>query len=125
LKTTQATTSPTDKFIIIGDDECEDDMQTSSSDAISHQRSQVQSLMLTAKTRVKLASLACFTPPVHSSLSCTEVTSDCVVYTNPYCLTKRPCERMVERAQTLLSSERRKGSTPQVLALTVQAISLC
>ena len=69
-------------------------------------------LMSTAKTRAELASLACFIPPVHSSLSCTEVTFDCVVYTNPYCLTKRPCESMVERAQNLLSNERRKGSNP-------------
>ena len=83
MKTTQATTSPTDKFIIIQDDEREDDMQTSSSDDNSHQRSQVLSLMSTAKTRAELASLACFIPPVHSSLSCTEVNSDCVVYTNP------------------------------------------
>ena len=89
MKTTQATTFPTDKFIIIQDDECEDDMQTSSSDENSHQRSQVLSLMSTAKTRAELALLACLIPPVHSSLSCTEVTSDCVVYTNPYCLSKR------------------------------------
>ena len=112
MKTTQATTFPTHKFIIIQDDECEDDMQTSSSDENSHQRSQLLSLMSTAKTRAELASLACLIPPVHSSFSCTEVTSDCVVYTNPYCLSKRPCESVVERAQTLLSNERRKGSNP-------------
>ena len=118
-ETSSGSTSPsscTDEIIIIQDDESEDQMQTSSNgDDNSHQGSQLLSSMSTAKTRAELAALASLIPPVHSSFldsSCTEVTSDCVVYTDPYCLTQRPCENIVITAEKLLSDQRQKGSNP-------------
>ena len=115
---TSTTSSCTDGIIVIQDDESEDIMQTSSicsSDGNSHHGSQLLSSMSSAKTRTELAALASLIPPVYSSFldsSSTVVTSGCAIYTNPYCLTQRPCENIVITAEELLSEERQNGRNP-------------
>jgi len=74
--------------------------------------------MSTAKTRAELAALATLIPPVERTITSSvpsshaEVTWNCLVYSDPYCLVKRPCEAIVKQGEKLLSDERRKGHHP-------------
>lgn len=96
-----------------------DQMQTSiQSDGNLQQGSQLLSAMSTAKTRAELAALATLIPQVERTITSSvpsshaEVTWNCLVYSDPYCLVKRPCEAIVKQGEKLLSDERRKGHHP-------------
>ena len=96
-----------------------DQMQTSSqSDSNSQQGSQLLSAMSTATTRAELAALATLIPQVETTVTSSvlssraEVTWNCLVYSDPYCLDQRPCEANLEQAEKLLSGERKKGHHP-------------
>ena len=110
--------NPPAAVVVIPDEECEEQMQTSShADASSYQGSQLSSAMSTATTRADLAALDTLIPPVeaiHSTVVSlqAEVTFDCTIYSNPYCLIQRPCEASVKTAEKILSDEKKTGRNP-------------
>lgn len=69
-----------------------------------------------ASTRAELAALATLIPPVSSaggSLSLVlghAAGRDSTVFTNPFSIVQRPCQAVIERAETLLIDERDKGN---------------
>ena len=105
---------------VIEVEECEgDQMQTSSqSGGNLQQGSQLFSALSTAKTRAEIAALATLIPKVDTTITSSvpssraEVTWNCPVYSDPYCLVQRPCEAIVEQGEKLLSHERKKGHHP-------------
>ena len=110
--------NPPAAVVVIPDEECEEQMQTSShADSSSYQGSQLSSAMSTATTRADLAALDTLIPPVeaiHSTVVSlqAEVTFDCTIYSNPYCLIQRPCEASVKTAEKILNDEKKTGRNP-------------
>ena len=100
--------------------ECEgDQVQTSSqSDGNLQQGSQLFSAMSTANTRAELAALATLIPQVQTTItssvpsSLVEVTWNCLVHSDPYCLIQHPCKATVKQGEKLLTDERKKGHHP-------------
>ena len=70
--------------------------------------------MAKATTRAEIAALYGLLPPV--STACTSATALYPVFSsaldNPFDLAVRPCQSLVDKAQTLFGSEKRKGSNP-------------
>ncbi|XP_068739054.1 uncharacterized protein [Montipora capricornis] len=78
---------------------------------------QLSYAIFTVTTRGQLASLASLIPPVSSpggslSLLLGHVTDSGSAFTDPFTVGQRPCQAVIERAETLLSNERKKGNNP-------------
>ena len=78
---------------------------------------QLSSAIFTVTTRGQLASLASLIPPVSSpggslSLLLGHVTDSGSAFTDPFTVGQRPCQAVIERAETLLSNEKKKGNNP-------------
>ena len=76
--------------------------------------------IFTVTTRGQLASLALLIPPVSSlggflSLLLGHVTDSGSAFTDPFTVGQRPCQAVIERAETLLCNERKKETIHLVL----------
>lgn len=76
--------------------------------------------MANATTRAEVAALYSLLPPL--STLCTSTTALHPVFglplDNPFDLDVRPCETVVDRARTLLATEKRKGTNPSGVKIT-------
>lgn len=100
------------KVIILDEDDTEE--ANCSNNGSEHQLS---SAISTASTRAELAALATLIPPVSSftgSLSpmLGQGAGSDLLFTNPFCVVQRPCQAVIERAEALLTDERKKGNSP-------------
>ena len=100
------------KVIILDEDDTEE--ANCSNNGSEHQLS---SAISTASTRAELAALATLIPPVSSfagSLSpmLGQGAGSDLLFTNPFCVVQRPCQAVIERAEALLTDERKKGNNP-------------
>ena len=77
------------------------------------QQSTLQTAMSKAKTRAEIADLHKNIPSVAPSLpSGVKVVYGKFSRSNPYCLTQRPCESDIEKAEKMLLAARRAGKNP-------------
>ena len=81
---------------------------------------ELSSAISAASTRAELAALATLIPPVSSfagSLSpmLGQGAGSDFLFTNPFCVVQRPCQAVIERAEALLTDERKKETIDLVL----------
>ena len=78
---------------------------------------QLSTAISSASTRAEIAALATLIHPVSSasgslSLMTGPVPESNSVFTNPICVVERPCQAVLERAETLLTDARQKQNNP-------------